>query len=391
MALTLRNTRLITPTTVVDRGTIMVSQDGRIAYAGPTEGAPNDCGKSLDLEALTIVPGFIDIHTHGGAGVAFGAGSDARGELCAYSRWAAGHGVTAFLCSLAATDADALLATVRAYADALDTELPGAQALGIHLEGPFLNPARKGTFPASWLRAPTIEEAERLLRAGGGWIRVVTLAPELPGALAVAAVFRKARVVVAMGHTDADYRTAAEALSGSFSHVTHAYNAIRGLHPREPGALGAVLASGRASAELIADGVHVHPAAMRIILRCLGRNRVTLVTDAVPWAGLPDGDYEWLGQRVHVNGDRATLPDGTLAGSTTTMDACVRNAAAMAGIPLAQAIRMATLNPARALGVDGRMGRLSVGSDANLAVLDANGHVAMTFVRGKRVYSRAPT
>ncbi len=391
MALILRNARLITPIAIVDRGTVVISQDGRIAYAGPAEGAPDSAGDSLNLEGFTLTPGFIDIHTHGGHGVAFGASGDARGELRAYSEWAAGHGVTAFLCSLAAPDADALFRLVRAYADALDTELPGAQALGIHLEGPFLNPARKGAFPASWLHAPAVDEAERLLRAGRGRIRVVTLAPELPGAMAVAAAFREARVVVAMGHTDADYRAAAEALSGPFSHVTHACNAMRGLHHREPGALGAVLASDRVSAELIADGVHVDPGAMRILLRCLGRRRIILVTDAAPWAGLPDGEYEWLGQSVRVSGGRATLPDGTLAGSTATLDVCIRTAAGQMGIGFADAVRMATLNPAHVLGLHRRTGRLSVGADANLVALDADGNVAMTFVRGKKVYDRALT
>lgn len=391
MALTLYNARLITPAAIVARGAILVSDDGRIAYAGPSEGAPHLLGESLNLEGLTIAPGFLDVHTHGGGGVGFGTSGDAAKELRAYSQWASASGVTGFLCSLAAADADALLATVRAYADALGTELPGAQALGIHLEGPFLNPVRKGAFPTSWLRVPSVEEAKRLLRAGGGRIRVVTIAPELPGALTIAEVFQKARVLVAMGHTDADYPTADAALRGPFAHVTHAFNVMRGVHHREPGALGAVLASDTITAELIADGIHVHPAAMRIILRCLGRDRVILVTDSSPWVGMPDGDYDWLGRRVRMSRDRATLPDGTLAGSTATMDACVRNAAAMAGIPLAQAIRMATLNPARALGLDRRIGRIARGMDANFVALDADGRVVMTFVRGRRIYDRALT
>ncbi|MBC7257668.1 MAG: N-acetylglucosamine-6-phosphate deacetylase [Chloroflexi bacterium] len=391
MSLLLCNATLLTPAAQVDRGALLVSDEGRIAYAGPAERAPDVGGGSLNLEGYTLAPGFIDIHTHGGNGIAFGGTGDATGELRAYSEWAAGHGVTAFLCSLAAPNADALLRLVRAYADALDTDLPGAQALGIHLEGPFLNPDRCGAFPRSWLRLPTPHDVDTLIRAGRGWIRMVTLAPELPGATDATARFREAGAVVAMGHTDADCDAAAAALRGPFTHVTHAFNAMRGFHHRDPGALGAVLASDHATAELIADGVHVHPAAMRVLLRCLGPERVVLITDASPWAGQPDGTHEWLGQTVDVRGGRATLPDGGLAGSTATLDRCVRNAVALAGASMADAVRMATLNPARALGVDGRMGQLSVGSDGNLVVLGADGEVAITFVRGNKVYDRAPT
>jgi N-acetylglucosamine-6-phosphate deacetylase len=384
MTLALCNACLIKPTETIDHGAVVVSDDGRIAYAGPSDGAPAVRGERVDMEGFTVAPGFVDIHTHGGGGIAFGASGDAAGELHAYSAWAARSGVTGFLCSLAAPDADTLLRTVRAFADALDAGTPGAAALGIHLEGPFLNPARRGAIPASWLRPPDHREADALIRAGRGWIRMVTLAPELPGAMEAAARFRNAGVVVGLGHTDADCRTASEALRGPFAYVTHAFNAMRGFHHREPGAAGAVLASDAITAELIADGVHVHPAAITTLLRCLGAERVVLVTDAMPWAGLSDGDHEWLGQTVRVREGRAMLPNGGLAGSVATLDACVRNAVRLAGVPLPEAIRMATLNPARVLGLDARLGRLAPGMDANLVVLDAQNRIVETIVRGKR-------
>jgi N-acetylglucosamine-6-phosphate deacetylase len=213
---------------------------------------------------------------------------------------------------------------------------------------------------------------------------MVTLAPELPGAMEAAARFHNAGVVVALGHTNADCETASEALRGPFPHVTHTFNVMRGFHHREPGAAGAVLASDAITAELIADGIHVHPAAMKTLVRCLGMERVVLVTDAMPWAGLSDGEYEWLGARVVLRDGRATLSDGQLAGSTVTMDACIRNAVRLAGVPLPEAVRMATLNPARILGLDARLGRLAAGMDANLVVLDAQNRIVETIVRGKR-------
>lgn len=384
MTLTFKNARLITPTETIDHGDVVVSDDGRIAYAGPSDGAPAVRGERVDMEGFTVAPGLVDIHTHGGGGVAFGASGDAAGELHAYSAWAARSGVIGFLFSLAAPDADTLLQTVRSFADALDAGTPGAAALGIHLEGPFLNPARRGAIPASWLRPPDDPEVDALIRAGRGWIRMVTLAPELSGAMEAAARFHNAGVVVALGHTNADCQTAAAALRGSFTHVTHTFNAMRGFHHREPGSLGAVLASDSVTAELVADGAHVHPAAMTTLQRCLGAERVVLVTDAMPWAGLPDGEHVWLGKTIIVRNGRAALHNGQLAGSMTTMDACVRNAVRLAGVPLPEAVRMATLNPARVLGLDARLGRLAAGMDANLVVLDSKNRIVETIVRGKR-------
>jgi N-acetylglucosamine-6-phosphate deacetylase len=216
----------------------------------------------------------------------------------------------------------------------------------------------------------------------------MTLAPELPGALEVAAHLRAAGVVAAMGHTNTDYETARAALQGNFTHVTHTFNAQRGFGHREPGVFGAILASDDVSAEMIADTIHSHPGAMRVLVRCLGTDRIVLITDALAGAGLAQGQYDLLGGEVTVKDGRATLADGTLAGSVATLNQCVRNVHQQVGVPLAEAVKMASLNPARAMGFAGRLGSIAVGKDASLAIVDEQVQVYLTMVRGNIVYSR---
>jgi N-acetylglucosamine-6-phosphate deacetylase len=189
-----------------------------------------------------------------------------------------------------------------------------------------------------------------------------------------------------LGHSNTDYETAARALAGDFSHVTHTFNAQTGLHHREPGVVGAVLTSEMVSAELIADGVHVHPAAMQVLVKCLGAERVCLITDAMPGAGLPDGNYKLLEQDVQVTNGTARLADGTLAGSTATMDQCLRNMAGISGVSLAQAARMATANPARVLGMDSRLGALLPGRQADITLLSPDLQVRMTIKDGRIIF-----
>lgn len=369
--------------------TLVVADDGTIAYVGPREAAPGAEGSLIDLEGRLVAPGFIDLHTHGGHGVTFGRMETLADDLRHYSAWVVGTGVTGFLCTVAAPDADTLRHLVSRYAELFEEETwPGARPLGLHLEGPFLSEEKKGAFSSDWLRTPGLDEVESLLEAGSGWIRQTTVAPELPGAAEVAALFRRRGVAVSLGHTDADYETAAAALSGAFTHVTHTFNAQRGFHHRDPGVLGAVLTSDHVTAELIADTVHVHPAAMKVLIRCLGTDRVVLITDAMAGAGLPDGEYDLVGQRVTVKDGKAALADGTIAGSAATMDRCVRNLNRRVGVGLPDAVKMASLNPAGVLGLRGSLGSLQVGKRANLVVMDEDLDVRMAMVEGRIVYDR---
>ena len=387
MSTILSNATVFTPTAVVEPGSVAFSDEGKIAYVGPSEEMPSIAGQQDDLGGRIVAPGFMDIHVHGGNGITFGNLDRLEHDLRAYSTWVVRFGVTGFLCTVAAEDAESLLATLSQYVGLFEKEQwPGATPLGLHLEGPFLSLEKRGAFNPAWLREPSLAEMEALIRAGKGWVRQVTLAPELPGAPDIAKLLSESGIVVALGHSNEDYKGASAALRGHWGHVTHTFNAQRGFHHREPGVLGAVLASDDVTAELIADGIHAHPGAMKILVRCLGTDRVVLITDAMAGAGLPDGHYSLVGLEVTVKDGRATNADGTIAGSTGTMDLCVRNVTRLVGVPLAEAVKMASLNPARAIGLNGSLGSLEVGRSANLVLLDQDVNIDASVVNGRLVY-----
>lgn len=381
----LSSDQLVTPFEVISDNAVVWDAEGRIIFTGPEKNGAHIVGNRIDLKGMTAAPGLIDIHVHGGYGVAFGLGNLSE-ELKKYSKWVTRYGVTGFVISITGPSYDFILHTIQAYIPLLEEGYDGAQPLGLHLEGPFINPQKHGAFNPTWIRQPSLKEMGAYLDAGKGWIRHVSLAPELEGADEVAHLLSDSGVQVALGHSAADYKTASCALSDEFTHVTHTFNAQSPLHHRQLGLVGAVLNSEGASAELIADGVHVHPAAMRILIRCLGVERIVLITDAMPGAGLPDGSYTLLGQQAVVKDGSAQLPNGTLAGSTATMDACVRNMVEKAGIPFADAVRMASYNPAKVIGADDIIGSLTSGKKANIAVFDKNLNVKMTFVNGNLAY-----
>lgn len=387
MPIKLSNLNVLLPDQVLLDSTVVIAGQC-IQYIGPESEAPPDSGEEYHPPGLYLAPGFFDVHVHGGVGVQFGATDNPAGELARYSEWVVRTGTCAYLCSIAAPSVGELIAKVTSFVPALERGYNGALPLGLHLEGPYLNPERKGAFNPDWLRQPDLDEAAALIKAGQGWIRQVTLAPELPGAAQVAKLYSEAGIVVALGHSNTDYATASAALQGDYRHVTHTFNAQRGFHHREPGVLGAVLASDDVTAELIADNVHVHPGAMQVLLRCLGTERVVLVTDAMAAAGLPDGEYDLLGNIVTVKDGRATLPDGTIASSTAGMHDCVRNVHMELDVPLQAAVKMASTVPAHAMGVADHIGTLAVGQPANLVVFDEQVDIAMTIVSGRVAFRK---
>lgn len=364
----------------VRRGWLRVS-DGRIAAVGDGP-PPAGTAPLAELGERLLAPGFVDLHVHGGDGGDFMSGDPADGERAA--RFHARHGTTALLATTVTASHEQLLAALAGIAAARRDAPPDAAAiLGVHLEGPFLSPARRGAQSAAHLRAPDVAEAERLLAAEPGVVRMMTLAPELPGCDELIAWLAAHDVVPALGHSDATCEQARAALAGGGCHVTHLFNGMRPFHHREPGLAGAALADDAATCELIADGHHVHPAALRTAWRARGNDGIVLVTDAIAGAGLGDGDYELGDQPIQVRVGHAHLADdSTLAGSTLTLDAAVANMVRLAGASVADAIRMATRTPADVLGL-ARKGRLEAGCDADLVVLTEGLDVEATMIAGR--------
>ena len=385
MSIKISHGKILTPFKTIENGEILVSDEGKILSLGPPHHSEHQPDQSFDATGFFLAPGLIDIHVHGGFGVAFGM-ADLQEGLEKYSQEVLATGVTGFLLSIAAPDVQALLEMIRSYTPILKEGLPGAQALGLHLEGPYLNKEKKGAFNPTWLRTPDLEEVKVIIEAGEGWIKQITIAPELENADAIADLFQENHVVVALGHSNTDFSTASAALKGNFSHVTHTFNAQSSFNHRDPGVIGAVLASENVTAELIADNVHVHAGAMKILYRCIGKDRLILITDAMPGAGLSDGTYDLVGHEVIVKDGYANLADGTIAGSTASLIDCVANIHQDLHLSMNDALQCASYNPAKFLGQQDHLGVIDVGMDANLIVFDGEFTMRLVLVQGKIVY-----
>lgn len=340
----------------------------------------------LDASGMLVMPGFIEVHTHGGGGIALHT-TNAE-DIRAYARWAPSAGVTSFLTTVVGTPSALPLEQLCTAVEAIEQPGEGAEVLGIYLEGPYLNVKRRGAHPPLWLRQPDPTETELLLEQTKGYLRLLTLAPELPGAQALIQRLIEAGVTVSMGHTDATYEQAQEALVWGVTHMTHCFNAMPALLHRAPGPLAAVVNDARVQGELIADGIHVHPAVMRLLVKLLGPERTVVITDAQACAGLADGAmFEFAGQQAQVLCGAAYLADGTLAGSILTMQQALRNILDIAQVSLSEAVGMLTRNPARTAQVTARKGRLQAGYDADLLIFDADLHLQATLCRGQLAYA----
>jgi N-acetylglucosamine-6-phosphate deacetylase len=297
--------------------------------------------------------------------------------------------VTGYFPTTVAAPLDATYAALGRLADAIEAKQTAsngnrvqARPLGIHLEGPFLSHKRRGVHPPENLVSPTLEIFERLWQAARGHVRMMTIAPEIPGALEVIAEAARRKVCVSIGHSDAEMPIAQEAVKAGARHATHTFNAMRPLDHRDPGIIGEVLSDDRISADIIVDGIHVAPSVVKLFLRAKGRNRAVLITDAISATGMPDGRYQLGPIEVDVKDGKCTS-NGSLAGSVLTMDRAVRNVTQFSNWSLRDAVQAATLNPARAVGLTRHHGNLVKGAEANFVVLNKNGEVITTIIRGR--------
>lgn len=385
MRYTLQNAHLVDARQDILAGAIAI-EAGRIRAVGSAVGnEPGNQSPVIDAMGMLVVPGFIDVHTHGGGG--FNLHTTDAGEIHSYARWAPSTGVTSFLIAVVGVPDALPEAQLKAAVEAVSERGEGAEPLGIHLEGPYISMARRGAHLPSWLRVPGEAETEHILALTDGYLRIVTLAPELPGAKAMLRRLLDVGVTVSMGHTDANYDQAMEAIHMGVTHVTHCFNAMRPLLHRSPGPLAALARAEQVNGELIADGVHVHPAAMNALVKMLGPRRIIIITDALSAAGIPESEFEFAGQRAQVICGAAHLADGTLTGSVLTMDQALRNMLSMTEVSLQEAVGMLTCNPARAARVGERKGYLQAGYDADLAMFDETLTLQATIFQGKLAYA----
>ncbi|MEY8258942.1 N-acetylglucosamine-6-phosphate deacetylase [Oscillospiraceae bacterium 50-60] len=326
-------------------------------------------GETLDAAGCYVIPGLVDVHFHGCVGEDF---SDATPEgLQRIADFELSQGVT-YICPAGMTlPEDQLTAICKNTAAHRRHNTGGAEVVGAHLEGPFLCMAKKGAQNGDFLHDPDIPMLERLQAAAEGCVKLVTVAPEQPGSVAFIKAAREMGIHVSVGHTVADYNTAKAAFEVGADHATHLFNAMPPLAHRDPGVIGAAYEVSAVQPELICDGIHIHPAVVRLTFDLFGKERMIIISDSLRATGMPDGEYPFGGQMIEVHGNRATIlghPE-TLAGSVTSLMGCLRQAAAF-GIPLADAVRSCTYNPARSIGIEDRAGTLDVGKEASLVLLN---------------------
>ena len=330
---------------------------------------------------LNILPGFVDIHIHGSCGSDFLSEDDPYGRV---SKCLPRNGVTSFMPTLAAAPAGTMLSSLKRFAGA---NFEGAVPAGVHLEGPFISPLRKGAQNPEYMRLPDTAELDRLNAAGGGRIGLVTVAPELQGARELVEYCVKRGIRCSIGHTDATYLQTLDSFKWGATIINHSYNAMRPMHHREAGVVGAMLLSRGIFCELIADGLHVGEPAIRLLIENVGKDRIKLITDGIIAQNSVDGDYSTEAFTFQVREGVARLKDGTLAGSTLTMDRAMRNMLSMSSLTLEEVVPMLTSIPCRALGLNDR-GDIEKGKRADLTFVDDKVNVVKTYVSGKMVYEK---
>lgn len=385
MNIALSGGKVITPFRVLNDG-IVVIENGKITNLGKTSEikVPKDC-KIYDIKGKTVCPGFVDLLDHGGAG--YGFADDSVESIEKISKYLLEHGLTTVLASLYAKPEKRLLKDLRRISDYIMGH-PDSNIRGIHVEGPYLNKKLKGAMNGNYLWKPSVESWNKMWEASRGLIRIMTIAPELPGAMEVIRAAAKQGVILSIGHSMATYDELENAIDNGVAHVTHMFNAMEPFHHRHPGIILGALLHNELKIELIADTLHVHPAVMEFLLKLKGANGIILVSDSIRAGGMHEGEYEFADQKIYMKGKRAYLPDGTLAGSTLTLNMAVKNMIETAGAKITEAVRMASLNGAKVLSLESRKGIIAVGKDADLVVMDDKYDIQMTVLGGEIVFQK---
>ncbi|MBI3333092.1 MAG: N-acetylglucosamine-6-phosphate deacetylase [Candidatus Omnitrophica bacterium] len=381
--------KIITPREIFEQGAVGIEGE-TVVYAGPAVGAPRNFQEPSRSVDGWVTPGLIDLHLHGAGGRDLMDGTVESME--AVGRTLAQHGTTAYLATSMVRRQISANRHLELAAERVGRPDGGAEVLGIHVEGPFVHPHRGGLIRPDRIWPPDQADLKGILTVSKGRLKMMTMAPELPGALELLPLLSDAGAIGSLGHTEATFQEARVGFGKGIRHVTHLYNAMRGLHHREPGALGAVLMDHGVTAQIITDGVHVHPDLLRWTVGVLSPEALVLITDALPAAGLPDGTYRYDGRPYHsVDGSAWYREEGKeprLFGTTLLMDDLIRRAMKLMGVSFPQAIQMASLNPARTLGLERERGTLEAGRRADLVLWDESHQVMETIIRGKTVWKK---
>jgi len=378
--------KIITPLKVIKNGIVIVD-DGVIEYVGEKEKAADLVSYNNVYRGEYIVPGFIDIHCHGGNG--YDTMDSTYEALKEISKFKAKNGCTGFLATTVTSsmkDTTKALKNVNEYNK--QSPKKGAEILGIHLEGPFINAKQKGAQREDLIIPLSVEVMEKFIEKSNGLIKIVTYAPELDIDFKFTSFLNNKGIIPSVGHSFADYETIISAIRFGLKSSSHIFNQMKGIHHREPGTVGAILTEENLFAEIIADCIHVHPAIVNLLVKVKGVDKIIIITDAMRAAGLQDGIYDLGSLKVVVKNSEAHLESGNLAGSTLTMNRAVKNMIEKVGINIKESVRMASLNPARLLGLDKDRGSLTPGKRADIAVLDDNFQVICTIKKGKVIYSK---
>lgn len=388
MKILIRNANVITPYEILEKYAVSI-ENGKIKNIGKDDDFnKDDFDEVINAEDRYLSPGFIDVHNHGNFGYDT---MDATFEaLDSMSNFHLKNGVTGFLATTVTSSPEKTKEVIKTVADYIEVQnIEGeqkkidSQVLGIYLEGPYFSQIKKGAQPAEYIKKPDLEELKEFICLSNGNVKIVALAPEIPGAFEAISYLRAEGITIAAGHTNATFEEAKVGIDRGIKQVTHLYNGMKGFSHREPAVLGAALTDERVDCEMICDGIHLHTVAMQLAVKMKGNSGIILISDAMMATGLEEGEYDLGSQKVSVKNGEARLSDGTLAGSTLTLNKAVYNMVHMVNVPLKDAVRMASLNPTRSIGLSNKKGSIEIGKDADLIIFDEGINVSTVIVNGK--------